>query len=144
MPEIKTSTTRPWAVTITSWFFIIYAVLSAIPKFFLIINPEVVTMAMEFSTASSNVGFIHVPFSFQLTHALVGVPIILISGIFMLKGRLWALVIFLLWMFGVLVLTLLVSGLSILLYAKLAVAGIVTVLLTRQTSLTYFSYDRGC
>lgn len=139
MVEMNPSTKRPWTVTIISWLLIIYALFSAIPKIFLIINPEAYEMALELNQAASNVGFIHVPYSLQLAHALVGVLVLSVSGIFMLKGRLWALIVLFVWMIGVLVLTCLVLGLSISLYAKLIVAIIVTILLTRPKTLSYFS-----
>jgi|GEM_PF-6898151 len=135
MPEMKTSTKRPRAVTIIAWFFIVYTLFSVIPKIYLIINSDAYKMALHLNEALSNGGFIYVPFSFQLAHALAGAPVILFSGIFMLKGRLWALAVFLLWIYGALVLTFLVSGLSISMYAKLIVAGIVTVIMTRPKPL---------
>ncbi|PLX85581.1 MAG: hypothetical protein C0617_03535 [Desulfuromonas sp.] len=136
---MKTSTTRPLSVCIISWFTIFYALLSAAPKLFLLINPEAYRLTLEWSQAASGDGLIPVPFSFQLVHALVGVPVLLFSGVFMLKGRTWALAAFLFWIFGVLVLTFLVSGLSVSLYLKLAVAVIATVLLTREKALAFFA-----
>ena len=56
----------------------------------------------------------------------------------MLKGRLWALATFLLWISGVLGLTLAVSGLSISLYLKSATAAVIVILLTRPKTLAYF------
>ena len=138
MPETRTSSTRPRAVTIISWFSIVYALFSVIPKVFLLIDPETYGIALELNDSVQDMGLVNVPFSFQVAHALIGVPVLLFSGIFMLKGRLWALVALLLWMVGVIVLTLFVSGFSTSLYAKLAVAGIVAFLLTRPLELAYF------
>ncbi len=106
---------------------------------FLLIDPEAYRLAVDLNQAFSNRGFLYVPLSFQLTHAFVGVPVIVVSGIFMLKGRLWALATFLLWILGVLGLTLAVSGLSISLYVKSTTAVVIVILLTRPKTLAYFS-----
>ena len=110
-----------------------------IPKVFLLIDPEAYRLAVDLNQAFSNRGFLYVPLSFQLTHAFVGVPVIVVSGIFMLKGRFWALVTFLLWILGTLGLTLVVSGLSISLYLKSGTAAVIAILLIRPKTLAYFS-----
>ena len=142
MTDMKTSARRPRAVTIIAWFFIGYALVSAIPKLLLLVSPEAYQSTLEMNRVLSGGGFIQVPFPYQMAHALIGVPVFVISGIFMLNGRRWALVSFLLWIFGVLLFTFIVSGVSIQLYAKMFVAGIITVLLTRPGSLAYFSSSR--
>ncbi|MEE8348667.1 MAG: hypothetical protein V3R94_03785 [Acidobacteriota bacterium] len=130
---------RPWIVTVISWLFMAYALFSLIPKGFVILSPEAYQMTLELNATMAGGGLIDVPFSFQLAHAFIGVPVTLISGIFMLKGRLWALGLLLLWMAGALVLTLLVAGLSMSLYGRLIGGGLVTVLLTRSHPWSYFS-----
>ena len=139
MSEMRTSTTRPLEVTVISWFFILWALLSVIPKVFLLIDPEAYRLAVDLNQAFSKRGFLYVPLWFQLTHAFAGVPVIVVSGIFMLRGQLWALLTFLLWILGVLGLTLAVSGFSISLYARLVTVAVVAILLTRPKSLAYFS-----
>ena len=107
-----TSTKRPLTVTVICWFFMLWAFFSVIPKVFLLIDPAAYRQALDLSNALSNQGFLHIPLWFQLAHAFFGVPVIIVSGIFMLKGRFWAFAAFLIWIFGVIVLTLAVSGLS--------------------------------
>ena len=138
------STKRPLTVTLISWFFMLWAFFSVIPKVFLLIDPEAYRQALDLSRALSNKGFLQIPLWFQLAHAFISVPVIIVSGIFMLQGRFWAFATFLLWIFGVIVLTLAVSGLSFSLYAKLVTAVVITILLTRAKPLAYFSqhHDR--
>ena len=131
--------TRPLRVTVVAWFFMFWALLTVIPKVFLLINPEAYRMALELNVALQASALLPVPIWFQLLHAFVGVVVILVCGIFMLKGRLWALVVFLIWIVGVLGLTLAVSGLSVALYMKTAVAAAVAILLLTPKSLAYFS-----
>jgi len=138
MPKNETITARPLTVSVISWFFMLWAIFSVILKVFLIINPEAYRQALELDQTLSTQSFLHVPFWFQLAHAFIGVPIIIVSSIFMLKGRLWALIVFLVWIYGVVLLTLAVSGLSISLYFKLFTAILITVFLTRSKHLAYF------
>ncbi len=60
----------------------------------------------------------------------------LVAWFFML----WALVVLLMWIVGVLGLTLAVSGLSVSLYMKATVAVTVAILLLRPKSLVYFTH----
>ena len=60
----------------------------------------------------------------------------LVAWFFML----WALVVLLMWIVGVLGLTLAVSGLSVSLYMKVTVAVTVAILLLRPKSLVYFTH----
>ena len=132
--------TRPLGVTLVAWFFMLWALFTVIPKAFLLVNPEAYSMALELNAALQSSALLPVPFWFQLVHAFAGVVVILVCGIFMLKGRLWALVVLLMWIVGVLGLTLAVSGLSVSLYMKVTVAVTVAILLLRPKSLVYFTH----
>jgi hypothetical protein len=136
---METSAVRPLTVTLVAWFFIIWALLSLIPKVFVIVNPDAYRMTAEFNQSLSSQGFLDIPLWLQLAHAWVGVPVMVVSGIFMLRGNYWALAVLLAWMAGVLGLTLAVSGLSMALYIKLATACMVAILLTRPAVLAWFS-----
>jgi hypothetical protein len=138
MPKNQTKTPRPLSISIISWFFILWELFSVIPKVLLIINPEAYKHAMKLNQTLSAKSFLTVPFELQLAHAFVGVVVILISGIFMLKGRLWALITFLAWIYGVVLLTLAVTGLSVFLYLKLGTAMVITIVLTRPKPFAYF------
>jgi len=132
--------TRPLGVTLVAWFFMLWALFTVIPKAFLLINPEAYSTALELNAALQASASWPVPFWFQLLHAFFGVVVILVCGIFMLRGRLWALVMFLIWIVGVLGLTLAVSGLSVSLYMKATVAVAVAILLLTPKSLAYFTH----
>ncbi len=101
-------------------------------------DPATRVLALDFSQAISEAGWLHVPLWLQLGHALLGVPVMILSGLFMLRGHPWALVTLLLWMLGVLALNLVVAGLSISLYLKLTTAALVVFILTRRKSLAFF------
>ena len=142
MGQKEATMTRPLEVTIASWFFMLWALFTVIPKVFLVMNSEAYSMALELNAALQSSALLPVPFWYQLVHAYVGVVVILVCGIFMLKGHLWAVIVFLIWMLGVLGLTLAVSRLSIALYVKAAVAAAVAILLLKPKSRAYFSVSQ--
>jgi len=129
---------RPIYITIISWFFIAYAVLSLIPKLALIIIPEAYEMAAELSASQGNYWVVHVPFWVQIMHAYIGSIVLIISGIFMLKGRAWAKNLLVIWMLSVLVITFSVAGFSFHMYAKSIVTIIIILLLYRPAAGNYF------
>jgi hypothetical protein len=86
MPKNETKTIRPHTISFISWFFIIWELFSVIPKVFLIINPKAYEHALELNQTLTTKSILNIPFSVQLTHAFVGVVVIVISGILMLKG----------------------------------------------------------
>ncbi len=142
MPKMTTSTTRPLSVTVISWFFILWAVLLTIPKAFVLIDRETRDLTLAFAEMASEQGFLQVPVWFQLSHAFIGVPVIIVSGLGLLKGRLWALVTLVLWMVGSVSLSLAVTGLSFSAVLKLGTAGFVVVILTRPRPLAFVSSHR--
>jgi len=129
---------RPLRVTVISCFFILCALFRVLAKAFLLIDPEAYKPALDFNWSLAEQRILHIPLCLQLAYAFAGVPLLVVSGIFMLRGRFWAFVTFLLWILLAVVLTLSVSAPSVALYAKLAVGTIVTILLTRRKSWAYF------
>ena len=129
---------RPLSVTVISWLCVMWALVSMVPKAFLFMDPATRELALEFSQAISGGGWLRVPLWVQLWHALLGVPVMILSGLFMLRGRSWALVTLLFWMLGALVLNLAVAGLTTSLYLKLATAALIVIVLTRGKALAFF------
>jgi hypothetical protein len=116
---------RPLYVTLISWFFIIYAFLSLFPKLMLFIIPEAYDIAKDLSDSSARKEILSVPFWVQVLHAYLGSVIMVISGIFMLKGQEWARITMTIWVSGVLIITFLVVGFSFQLYTKSTIAIII-------------------
>lgn len=129
---------RPLTVAVVAWFFILWAIITAIPKAFLVLDTEAYQLASEFNQLLSNNSLLNIPFWFQLAHAFVGFFVLIISGIYMLKGRMWSLIVFFCWIYGVVLLTYLTSGLSISFYTKLTVVIVITLLLTQPKTVSFF------
>ncbi len=130
---------RPRTVSLVCWFFILWSLLAVVPKIMVLADPGIYRQTIEFNQALASRGLMYVPVWFQIFHAFAGVPVISVACAGMLKGWAWALWVLLAWIFGVVVLTLLVTGLSVSFYAKLGVAILITVLLTRPHVLRFFS-----
>lgn len=139
MPEMSKSIERPLIVTILSWFFILWALFSVLPKIFLLIDPETYKIALDFNQSLSKQSILHIPLWIQLAHSIAGVPVLVVAGIFMLRGSFGALVTLIFWITGVVAITFMVSGLSIALYAKLIGSSVLAILLTSRKSMVFFN-----
>lgn len=109
------------------------------PKALVLIDPELYESVRQTTEALAEISLVPFPFELQLVHALLAVPVVLVSATYMLKGRLWSLVLFVLWMFSAVLLTFLVTGFSLSAALKLVVALLVTAVLTRPKALRFFS-----
>lgn len=129
----------PKRVAFVAWLSIIYAVLSLIPKLLLLVDSEIYSNTKELVSAIGNNGLIEVPFNLQIAHSIVGSIVLGVSAFFMLKGNKWALYLFVAWVVGVLLLTMLVAGISTHFLAKSGVAVIFFIMLFSRKSLDYFA-----
>jgi hypothetical protein len=133
------SPNRPASVTVVAGFFIVWSLVTSLPKLWVLFDPAAHEFTLKYLEVASSHGLLAVPLWLQLSHALVGLPVMLASAIFMQRGKRWAAVTLLLWILGALVLTLLVAGLTVTLYLKLVTAAAVTILLTWPKAWAYFS-----
>lgn len=129
---------RPITLTILAWFLIIYSALTLVTKVFIVINPEAYKLAQDLSDNLNNQALIPVSFHLQLMHALIGSILIILAGIFILKGHRWSRVLLFVWMVSVLIITFLVTGLSIQFYLKTVITTLLTLLIFNSTSNSYF------
>lgn len=102
----------PLSVKIIAVLCMILSVLLAIPKVFVLLNPEVYEGARNLVEAMSSQAIFPVPFAVQIYHSLLGVFIVFISGVYMLKGKSWALYLLTAWILVSLLLTFLIVGAS--------------------------------
>lgn len=102
----------PLSVKIIAVLCMILSVLLAIPKVFVLLNPEAYEGAKNLVEAMSSQAIFPVPFAVQIYHSLLGVFIVFISGIYMLKGKSWALYLLTAWILVSLLLTFLIVGAS--------------------------------
>lgn len=102
----------PLSVKIIAVLCMILSVLLAIPKVFVLLNPEVYEGARNLVEAMSSQAIFPVPFAVQIYHSLLGVFIVCISGVYMLKGKSWALYLLTAWILVSLLLTFLIVGAS--------------------------------
>ena len=133
----------PLSVKIIAVLSLIYSGLTAIPKALVLLNPEIYESTKSLVEAGSSQGIFVVPFSFQLFHSVMGVFVILISGVYMLMGKSWALYLFTAWIAASLALTLLIVGPSIYVLIKLPLAIIVLAVLYTGKSRAYLLENRG-
>ena len=129
---------RPLYVASISCFFIVYAFFSLIPKLMLLITPEVYDIAKNLCASNDSNEIISVPFWVQVLHAYLGSVVMLVSGIFMLKGHAWARITLMIWVSSVLIITFLVTGFSFQLYIKSIVAIIISLSLYQPRPNKYF------
>lgn len=133
----------PLSVKVIAVLSMIYSGLAAIPKAFVLLNPEIYEGTKNFVEASSAQGILTVPFSVQLFHSILGVFVVFISGVYMLKGRSWALYLLTAWFAASLALTLVIMGPSIYVLIKLPLAIIVLAILYTGKSREYLLGKRG-
>ena len=101
---------RPRAVAFVALLCIVYALLTALPKAWLLVDAEAYRLTAELVAARSVHGLLPVPFGVQVAHAVLGLPVLLAVGIGLLRGHGWAVLLLAAWIAGVLVMTLLVVG----------------------------------
>ncbi len=101
---------RPPAVAFVALFCIVYALLTALPKAWLLVDAEAYRLTAELVAARSVHGLLPVPFGLQVAHAVLGLPVLLAVGIGLLRGHGWAALLLAAWIVGVLLLTLFVVG----------------------------------
>ncbi len=116
------ATRRPPAVAFVACFLIAYALITALPKAWLVVDAEAYRLAAEFAAARAAHGPVAVPFGWQLGHALLGLPVLLAAGLGLLHGRAWAVWLVAAWIAGVLLLTLAVIGWRTGFFVKLVTA----------------------
>ena len=102
----------PLSVKIIAVLCMVLSVLLAIPKVFVLLNPEVYEGARNLVEAMSSQAIFPVPFAVQIYHSLLGVFVVFLSGVYMLKGKLWALYLLTAWILVSLLLTFLIVGAS--------------------------------
>jgi hypothetical protein len=136
---MQTDLKRPWRVSLIAWFFILWSLLSLIPKVMLVVDPEIYRLARELNQINLHLKQPSVPGWFQLTHAFLGVPVMIVSGVGLLQGRMWALGMCLLWLVSGVVLTWAVTGVSMSFYLKLATTIVIALVLLRPKTFSYFS-----
>ena len=129
---------RPKRVTIVAWLSIIFSFISATPKFLLVFNQEVYQQSKEFVEKASENGLLDVPFELQMVHALLGSMILITSSLFILKGKLWAVYLYTFWIYGVVVLTLLITGTSPQFISKAIVACLLCGFLFSPKAMQFF------
>ncbi|WP_126452938.1 hypothetical protein [Sulfuriflexus mobilis] len=132
---------RPLSITLIAWFFIVYAVLSLIPKLILFISPEAYDMAKDYSALHKSNEILSIPFWAQILHACLGSVVLAISGLFMLKGKAWARTTLVVWILSVVIITFLVAGLTLQLYTKSVVAIIIFLMLYWPGANKYFKVN---
>lgn len=117
---------------------IAYAAITSFPKVLLLVNRELYENTKLLVSSVSSKGLLEVPFSLQITHALIGTIVMIISSIYMLHGKRWALNLWSLWVLGVLILTLAVAGFSVHFFSKLTVAVALLAMLHSGKSKIFF------
>jgi hypothetical protein len=122
-PHAGPAARRPRAVAFVAVFCIVYALLTALPKAWLLVDAEGYRLTAELVAARAVDGLVAVPFGLQVAHAVLGLPVLLAVGIGLLRGRGWAVLLLAAWTIGVLLMTPLVVGWGAALLIKLA-AGI--------------------
>lgn len=132
------SNKRPKRVTYVAWISIVFSLLSAIPKFTLAFDNEVYQQAKRLIERSSQNGLFHVPFEFQIVHALLGSVILIICSLFILRGKRWALYIYTLWIYSVVILTLIVTGPSVQFMSKTVIAVLMCSVLFSPKAMQFF------
>ena len=129
---------RPRRITVAGWFFIIYAVLSFIPKVMVFFSPEFYDTAKDLIKSLEGNSILNIPFSVQLAHAMLGSVVMLVSGVYLLNGRNWARVTLVIWMLSVFIITILITGIVFTFYTKSLFAAIIIWLLYSKKSNYYF------
>lgn len=127
----------PLGVKIIAVLCMILSVLLAIPKVFVLLNPEVYEGARNLVEAMSSQAIFPVPFAVQIYHSLLGVFIVFISGVYMLKGKSWALYLLTAWILVSLLLTFLIVGASNYFLLKLVLPIIILTVLYTGKSRAY-------
>lgn len=127
----------PLSVKIIAVLCMIFSILLAIPKVFVLLNPEVYEGARNLVEAMSSQAIFPVPFAVQIYHSLLGVFIVFISGVYMLKGKSWALYLLTAWILVSLLLTFLIVGASNYFLLKSVLPIIILTVLYTGKSRTY-------
>lgn len=141
-PKPMAFPTRPPAITFIACFLIVYALITALPKAWLLVDVEAYRLTAEFSAARASHGLLAVPFAWQLGHALLGLPVLLAAGTGLLRGRPWAAWLAAIWIAGVLLLTLVVLGWRPGFFVKLATSVLLLAPLATPRSRAWFGRDR--
>jgi hypothetical protein len=132
---------RPPAVAFVAVFCIVYALLTALPKAWLLVDTEAYRITADLVAARAANGLLPVPFGVQITHAVLGLPVLLAVGMGLLRGHAWAALLLVAWIVGVLLMTLLVVGWGASLMIKLATGILIIAPLATSRARAWF--DRG-
>jgi len=122
---------RPTSITIVSWFLIVTGVISLVAPLITYGNPEV-SKLMDLSS---------VPVPIQYLMMIVGVTIILYSGIGMLLGKKFARTLYVSWTPLALIYALATSPVKILIAPSLLFFLIIVFFLFRKNSNAYFNFS---
>ncbi|MEN8134385.1 MAG: hypothetical protein ABFS18_02460 [Thermodesulfobacteriota bacterium] len=133
--------TRPISVSIISWFYITYSVVTLLPKIFILVSPEAYAGLEELMAVHNHNELVSVSLWFQILFSYLTSLVLAVAGILMLKGYEWGRSLMAIWLLGASLLTLLVAGFSLPFYVKTTFAVIVIILLFRPKANEYFKGD---
>ena len=129
---------RPRAVAFVAVFCIVYALLTALPKAWLLVDPEAYRLTADLVAARS-VHVLPVSFGLQVAHAVLGLPVLLAVGIGLLRGHGWAVLLLAAWIAGVLLMTLFVVGWGASILVKLGTGIVMLAPLATSRARTWFA-----
>lgn len=135
--------TRPPAITFIACFLIVYALLTTLPKAWLLVDAEAYRLAAEFTAARAAHGLFAVPFGWQLGHALLGLPVLLAAGLGLLRRQTWAVWLTAVWIASALLMTLGVVGWQASFFVKLATGTLLLAPLATPRSRAWFVRERN-
>ena len=126
---------RPLPVSIIAVMFVLYGLVSLVPKAMVFLSPEIREGTAALTEAMTTGGVLTLSMELQLAHALAGSMVFILAGVFLWAGRNWARWLALAWMVGSLALYLLLTGPVVTFYLKIPLFLVLTYVLTaRKTS----------
>lgn len=131
---------RPRAVAFVAVFCIVYALLTALPKAWLLVDAEAYRLTADLVAARSVHGLLPVSFGLQVAHAVLGLPVLLAVGIGLLRGHGWAVLLLAAWIAGVLLMTLFVVGWGASILVKLGTGIVMLAPLATSRARTWFAH----
>ena len=143
MHDGKVDLMRPISVSIISWLYIIYSVVTLLPKIFIVISPEAYEIVEGLMSAHENNELVSVPSWFQILFSYLASIVTMIAGILILKGYALGRSLLIIWLLSASLLTLLVAGFSLSFYLKLPLTIIFIFLLFRPKANEYFKVNRA-
>ena len=128
---------RPTSVTIVSWFFVVYGAILVVPVIVGFSSFDIYDALRSLETFSFS-SIIDLPVEVYVLFGLISSPVMIVTGLHMLRGKNWARVLFLIWSTAGLILTANFYGFSLILGLNLLTYLLVLFILTRKRCLTYF------